>query len=240
MIPRYRELAQPADTPYLRRYAGHSTHRLCVQRHRGRTERACVLCALPAHDPFGTTPSPPLPPRPRPRPPTPDPCPSLQRYGGGSAALQHSDEQCRHTRMAPSTALLSRAAAAARDPLGVLLAADGHREGICACADGPRSGGEHRWSARARECWPTSLRSEPAEHAELPAGRVPGEVLVRSANALPIAEEVGDEVSGALAAALKRRGGMQAVAHGARSSRARRPGRRRIGTHKFRQYTFEY
>ena len=101
-------------------------------------------------------------------------------------------------------------------------------------ADGPRSGGEHRWSARARECWPTSLRSEPAEHAELPARRVPGEVLVRSANALPIAEEVGDEVSGALAAALKRRGGMQAVAHGARSSRARRPGRRRIGTHKCR------
>ena len=172
---------------------------------------------------------------PRPRPPTPDPCPSLQRCGGGSTALQqrksnvgtrawlHPPLSCRV--LPPPHATLS---------LGVLLAADGHREGICACADGPRSGGEHRWSARARECWPTSLRSEPAEHAELPARRVPGEVLVRSANALPIAEEVGDEVSGALAAALKRRGGMQAVAHGARSSRARRPGRGRIGTHKFR------
>ena len=36
------------------------------------------------------------------------------------------------------------------------------------------SGGEHRWSARARECWPTALRSGPAEHAELPARRGPG------------------------------------------------------------------
>ena len=57
--------------------------------------------------------------------------PLLQRYGGGSAALQHSDEQCRHTRMAPSTALrrVQPPPHATLLPLGVLLAADGHREG---------------------------------------------------------------------------------------------------------------
>ena len=196
------------------------------------THRACMRAVRPPcprplrHDPFSSAPT-----SPSPSPTHPRPLPISATVRRRQRRSPAKEEQCRHTRMAPSTALLSRAAAAARDPLGVLLAADGHREGICACADGPRSGGEHRWSARARECWPTSLRSEPAEHAELPARRVPGEVLVRSANALPIAEEVGDEVSGALAAALKRRGGMQAVAHGARSSRARRPGRRRIGTH---------
>ena len=78
-------LAQPADTSYLRRYAVHATHRLCVQRHRGRTERAALPAPRPLrHDPFSSAPTRP----PRPRPPTPGPCPYLQRCGGGSAALQ--------------------------------------------------------------------------------------------------------------------------------------------------------
>ena len=54
------------------------------------------------------------------------------------------------------------------------------------------------------------------------------DALEAVADGVPLAEGVEDEASGALAAALERRGGMESVAHGARSSsrRAGRPGRR--------------
>ena len=120
----YTELAQPVDTSFLRRYAVHSTHRL--QRMCAAppwTHRACMRAALPA-------------PRARPLrhdPPTsPSPTHPAHLCNGAAAAAPLSSKgraMSAHAHGAPSTALLSHAAAAARNPLGVLLAADGHREG---------------------------------------------------------------------------------------------------------------
>ena len=70
-------------------HAVHSTHRLCAAP--PPVDAQSVLPSLPhdpfvRHDPSGLLRAPTRPPRHR--APTPGPCPSLQRCGGGSAALQ--------------------------------------------------------------------------------------------------------------------------------------------------------
>ena len=60
------------------------------------------------------------------------------------------------------------------------------------------------------------------------------DALEAAADGVPLAEEVEDEASGTLEAAVERRGGMQAVGHGARSWELGDWDGASIGDYKFR------